>query len=129
MQTFQRILVVDDEDAVLFSYKKLLSSKTVRVDGCMTLEKALSLIRENDYDALITDLRLTHSEGNEGMEILKFVKQYKPSIPVILLTGYGNDQIKDNALALGACGYFDKPVQITKLITILRDIGIHIDKP
>ncbi len=129
MQNFQRILVVDDEDAVLFSYKKLLSSNRVKVDGCMTLEKALSLIRENDYDAIITDLRLSHSEGDEGMEILKFAKQHKPVTPVILLTGYGNDQIKDNALALGACGYFDKPVQISKLLTLLSEIGIQTAKP
>ena len=125
METVQRILIVDDEDALLFSYRKLLRGAAVKVDDCMTQEEAIALIRDNSYDAIITDFRLSHSEGIEGLEILKYVKIHKPATPVIFMTGYGNDAIKDKAFALGACGYFDKPVQISKIITLLRKMGIH----
>ena len=125
METIQRVLVVDDEDALLFSYRRLLRGATVKVDDCTTLEESIALIRDNIYDAIITDFRLSHSEGNEGLEILKYVKMHKPVTPVIVMTGYGNDAIKDEVLALGAYCYFDKPVQISKIITVLRELGIH----
>jgi DNA-binding NtrC family response regulator len=125
MERLKRILIVDDEDAILFSYRKLLRGATVKVDDCMTQEEAIALITENNYDAIITDFRLSHSEGSEGLEILKYVKIHKPATSVILMTGYGNDAIKGQALTLGACGYFDKPVQISKIITLLKEMGIH----
>jgi DNA-binding NtrC family response regulator len=128
MQTTQRILIVDDEESILFSYRKLLQAPEVQVDDCMTLEEALARIRDHDYNAIITDYRLSHSEGNEGLEILEYVRDHKPATPVIFLTGYGNDEIKATALALGACGYFDKPVQISMIINLLRQMGIRVGK-
>ena len=125
METAQRILFVDDEAAMGFSYKKLLRGADVKVDDCMTLDDALGMIRDNSYNAIITDLRLSHSEGNEGLEILQYVKVHKPGTPVILLTAYGSSEIRETALTLGACGYFDKPVQISKIISLLRGMGIH----
>ncbi len=126
METVKRILVVDDEDAILFSYRKLLQGAAVMVDDCTTLEEAIALIKDTAYSAVITDLRLSHSEGNEGLEILAYVKKHKPALPVIILTGYGNDEIKDQAMSLGACAYFDKPVQIAKIIKVLQEKGIPV---
>lgn len=125
MKTDQRILIVDDEDAILFSYRKLLQGAVVKVDDCVNVEEAIALINENSYNAIITDLRLSHSEGNEGLEILQYAKAHRPETPVILLTGYGSNDVKDKALALGACGYFNKPVQIATIITLLKEMGIH----
>lgn len=126
METVQHILIVDDEDALLFSYRKLLRGATIQVDDCMILEEAIAFIRDNNYDVIITDFRLSHSEGKEGLEILKYAKMHKPETPVIVMTGYGSDAIKDEVLALGAYCYLDKPVQISKLITLLRELGVHI---
>ena len=125
METNQRILFVEDEDAIVFSYRKLLQGAVVEVDDCPTLDEAINLIRDNNYNAIITDFRLSHSEGNEGMEILQYAKAHRPETPVILLTGYGSNDAKDKALALGARGYFNKPVQISTIITLLREMGIH----
>lgn len=124
MKTMQRILIVDDDDAFLFSYKKLLRGAFVEVDTCMSLEDAIELIRDNDYSTVITDFRLSHSESNEGLEILQYVREHKPSTPVIFLTGYGSDEIKVKAFALGACSYFDKPVQISEIVNALKKLGI-----
>jgi DNA-binding NtrC family response regulator len=125
MRTNQRILFVEDEDAIVFSYRKLLQGAHVEVDDCPTLDEAISLIRDNDYNAIITDFRLSHSEGNEGMEILRYAKVHSPETPVILLTGSGGNDLKEKALALGARGYFNKPVQVSTIITFLREMGIH----
>ena len=124
METRYRVLVVDDEDAILFSYQKLLQGTVVDVHGCATFEEAIALIKSERYCAVITDLRLSHSESYEGLEILQYIKNHELTMPVIVLTGYGSDAIKDFALALGAYGYLDKPVAITEVIKLLNNIGI-----
>jgi len=124
MEAKQRILIVDDEEAILFSYRELLQGASVEVDGCMNLEKALALIRANSYSAIITDLRLSHSESNEGLQLLRHIKTHRPAIPVIVTTAYGSDAIKDEVLASGACGYFSKPVRIAEMLRVLQEMGV-----
>jgi len=125
MEAKQRILIVDDEEAIIFSYKKLLRGGQVEVDGCMCLEDALALIKSNNYSAIITDFRLSHSESREGLEILHCIRKYNPATPVIFFTGYGSDEIKDQVLALGACCYFDKPVHVAEIVKTLRAMGVE----
>lgn len=125
MEAKQRILIVDDEEAIIFSYKKLLSGRYVEVDGCTSLVDALALIQNNRYSAVITDFRLSHSESSEGLEILACIRTYQPATPVILFTGYGSDEIKNQVLALGICGYFDKPVQVAEIVEALRSMGVQ----
>jgi len=125
MDAKQRILIVDDEEAIIFSYKKLLSGRYVEVDGCMCLADAVDLIKGNRYSAVISDFRLSHSESSEGLEILECIRTYQPATPVILFTGYGSDEIKNQVLALGVCGYFDKPVHVAKIIESLRSMGVQ----
>lgn len=125
MKTKQRILIVDDEEAIIFSYKKLLSGGQVEVDGCMCLEDAIALIKSNKYSAVITDFRLSHSESSEGLEILQCIRKYNPTTPVIFFTGYGSDEIKDQVLSLGACSYFDKPVHVAEIVKTLRAMGVE----
>lgn len=123
----KRILIVDDEEATLFSYKKLLGNPSVEVDTSDTAEDAIRLIKENRYDAVITDLRLSHSESSEGLGIFRYIREHKPQTPTILLTGYGSDEIRDKILSLGAHDYFDKPVQISEIINCLKELGIPVD--
>lgn len=129
MKTTHRILIIDDEEAILFSFKKLLRSPRVEVDVCMEMEEAFAMIAAKQYDAVLTDYRLSHSESNEGLEILRYVKGIDPTVPVILLTGYGSDEIKERVLTMGAFGYFDKPIRITELYSILQQAGIPVEDP
>ena len=122
--TVKRILIVDDEEAILFSYKRLLQGRFLNVDTCGEIEAALEMIRMVDYDVVITDLRLSDSEGREGSDILRYAKQHKPLLPVIIVTGYGNDDISDEVYALGAYRYLDKPVAISALIDVLSSLDI-----
>jgi DNA-binding NtrC family response regulator len=124
----RRILVVDDEDAIQFSYKRLLQGAFVEVDACGSLEEAISMIMGTDYDVVMADLRLSHSEAREGLDILEHIRQYKPATPVILMTGYGSSEIKEKALALGVVKYFVKPVQVSELIEFLTKMGFPVGK-
>ncbi len=121
----QRILFVDDEKSLLFAATKLLSGDQIEVDTAETKEKALAMIDENDYVAIITDIRLTGVFGKEGLDILRYIKEHKPQIKVILITGYGSPELGKKAIALGADFYFDKPVSHFVLKDALKKLGIN----
>ena len=72
----RRILIVDDEKAILLAFKKLLTSPNIMVDTAETIAEAENLLKKNIYDAVIADLRLTGANGEEGLEIIKYVKEF-----------------------------------------------------
>lgn len=121
----QRILFVDDKKALLFASQKLLSRNGVEVHTAETKEEALVLIDENEYDAVIADIRLTGVFGEEGIDILIYVKEHKPQTKVILITGYGGPETEKKAIALGADFYFEKPISHFVLKDALKKLGIN----
>jgi len=121
----QRILFVDDEKSLLFASKKLLSGYQIEVDTAETKDEALAMIDKNEYDVVIADIRLTGVFGKEGLDILRYIKEHKPQIKVILITGYGSPEIKKKAIALGADFYFEKPVSHFVLKDTMKRLGIN----
>jgi len=120
----KRILVIDDEDVILFSYKKIFQGRFLDVDVCKTPEAAMEMIRDNVYNAVISDIRLTDSESREGLDILRYVMEHSPGTPVIIMTGYGSTEVKEKALQLGAAYYFDKPIAISVMEDTLKALGL-----
>jgi DNA-binding NtrC family response regulator len=121
----KRILIVDDEESILIAFKKLLQSKVLAVDTAETMGDAEELLKGNRYDAVIVDLRLTGVTGEEGLEIIKYVKEFYPLTHVILVTGYGSPQVMQKAQALGAAFYFEKPVSGDTLKNALKSLEIE----
>jgi DNA-binding NtrC family response regulator len=119
------ILFVDDEKTLLFAYTKLLSGDQIEVHTAETKEKALAMIDENEYDAIIADVRLTGVNSEEGLDILRYIKEHKPQTNVILITGYGSREIGKKAIELRADYYFEKPVSTSILKDALRNLGIN----
>ena len=120
----KKLLVVDDETAFLLAAKRLLGLSGIEVDTAESLEKAMRLLEENNYDAVIADIRLGGTNGEEGLEIARFAKGRCPKTPVILVTGYGSQEIKDRANKLGVEFYFEKPVSIELLRVVLKGLEI-----
>ncbi len=120
----QRILIVDDETAILLAFKKLLQSQDVGVDTAETIADAENLLKKNIYNAVIVDLRLTGVDGEEGLEIIKYVKKFHSLTNVILVTGYGSPAVMEKAQALGASFYFEKPVSSEILKNALKSLNI-----
>jgi DNA-binding NtrC family response regulator len=119
----ERLLVVDDEKAILISFQQMLRSPTLHVDTAETIEDAERLLKENVYRAVIADLRLTGILGEEGLELIRYVRDQNLDTRVLLVTGYGSPEIKEKALGLGAAGYFEKPVDIKLLRSALSKLG------
>ncbi len=129
MKPQQRILIVDDEEAVLFSYKGILSSPTVTVDVCGDLDAALAFTDSAFYNAILTDLRLSHSQSEEGLHLLSHVASHHPLVPVILMSAFGEEKMRRKALSLGAHAFLDKPIQLKVLLSLLDQLGISVDHP
>lgn len=125
-QNLYRILIVDDEEALLFSYRMLFRGPQIQVDTCTNIEKAFELVQAEDYHAIVTDLRFGDSENQGGLELLEYLRRNQPGIPVILATGYGNDEIKEKVLALDVAAYYDKPVAVTEILARLNGLGIPV---
>ncbi len=122
----KKLLIVDDEESTLLALKRLLGSPRLEVDVSQTLEEAEEKIRAGGYDVVIADLRLTGILGEEGLEIIQYVRDHSPQTNVILVTGYGDPAIMQRAFSLGAAFYFEKPVKSSVLTEALRSLGLEI---
>jgi DNA-binding NtrC family response regulator len=111
--TYGRILLVDDDHNFRRSLSLLLKAVGFNVleaiDGKEAVEK---LIKNRDFDLIITDLRM---ERMDGLELLKFVIMNFPHIPLILITAYGTVGSAVEAMKLGAVDYIEKPFEFDDL--------------
>jgi DNA-binding NtrC family response regulator len=121
----KRILIVDDEAGYLLALRKILQGPAVTVDTAETVEAAKALIEEQAYNAVIADVMLTTLFGEEGLEILRHVKNRKPGTKVIIVTAHGNSGILEKALVNGADLFFEKPLSSHILIQVLKSWGIE----
>lgn len=117
-----RVLIVDDEAAILFAYKRLIEREGIGVDSCASFEKAVSMIRVFIYQVIIADLRLSGTDNEDGLEVLRFARDIQPEAKVILVTGYGSPEIRDSALSLGVSHYFEKPVLPGVILAVLMEL-------
>ena len=119
----KRILVVDDEESIQLALKKLLQRPNIDVDVCGCKEDAVSFLGQYSYGAVITDLRLSGTLEQEGLEIINFVKETTPLTKVALITAYGNCSAFEQKLNFGTDFYFEKPVSIKDLNSIMDSIS------
>ena len=80
-------------------------------------ESALNLVREEEPEVMILDLKMP---GIDGIEVLQKVKASHPDIEVIILTGHGTEKDKEQCMALGAFAYLTKPIDIDLLSNTLK---------
>jgi DNA-binding NtrC family response regulator len=120
----KNVLVVDDETTILLAFKKLLKTPGVDVDTAESMEDVKALLLDKYYDAVIADLRLSGISGEEGLEVIRYVKERTPDTKVILITAFGNQEVMNMAYNLGAAFYFEKPVSTNVIKDALRNMGI-----
>jgi DNA-binding NtrC family response regulator len=116
-----RILIVDDEAPFLLAAKKLLESDDIVVDTAESFEEAKEFLEINRYYAVVSDVRLSGSDCEKGLEIAGIVKRRSPGARVIIVTAHGCADIRDKAIALGADFFFEKPVPIEVLREAVYD--------
>ena len=107
-----KLLVVDDEQDLLDLLVRRLKRKGYEVDSAGTAEDALQLVKKNDYDIGVYDIRLPNMDG---IELLKETKKLQPDIEVLILTGHGTIDTAIEAMKVGAFDYITKPYNLAEL--------------
>lgn len=113
MSKRHRVLIVDDEEGIRFSLKRLLSRDRFEAEAAASGEEALALLRDTAFDLVILDLRL--GGRTDGMRVLEAVKWRWPETAVIILTAYGSLESAMEAIREGVDGYLLKPCEMDEL--------------
>jgi DNA-binding NtrC family response regulator len=113
----KKALAIDDEQIVLDSVEKILGSEGFTVDSAVDSRKGLDLAMNRDYAVVLTDIRMPEIGG---MRILRDIKRAKPSVPVVIITGYATVQGAVQAMKLGASDYVEKPFTPEELMASVR---------
>lgn len=109
----KKILIVDDEEGIRFTFSKFLTSQNFDVFTAEDFDQAVACISETDFDLIFADIIL---RGKTGIDVLREIKDRKLNCPVIMITGYPNIETASEAIRLGAFDYIPKPVQKETLL-------------
>ncbi len=109
----KKALVIDDEQIVLDSVSKILTGENYEVDVSLSGRKGLESAIQKDYDIVLTDIRMPDIGG---MRVLRDIKRAKPSLPVVIITGYATVRSAVQAMKLGAADYLEKPFTPDQLL-------------
>ncbi len=120
-----RVLLVDDERDLVQTLSERLQMRDMGSAVAYDGESALQLVQDDDPEVMIIDLKMP---GIDGLEVLRKVKQKRPEIEVIILTGQGSEADEDQCMQLGAFGYLQKPVDIDKLSDMLKQAHSKIQR-
>ncbi len=121
----KRILLADDEESLLLAYQKLLHAPGITIDSIQNVTDAQKMLEKHSYDAAIVDLRLTGTQELDGLEIISGTKKRYPQSKIIALTAYTDNLIKQKVINAGASYLFEKPVSMTLIRELLKNMGIY----
>ena len=107
-----KILVIDDKKSILDLLSVVFTKEGYSVKTALSAVKAFELIEKEDFALIIADIKLPEKSG---LDILKFVKEKKPGIPVVMITAFGTIQQTVEAFKMGASDYVVKPFDVEEL--------------
>jgi DNA-binding NtrC family response regulator len=115
----KKILIVEDDEILRTMLCETLASLDYSPMGVEDGEKALSQMKTQNFDLVISDIRMPQMDG---IALLKNIKEMIPQLPVVLITGFPSSYPPQTALQEGADGYLAKPFRIEKMDSLLRDL-------
>jgi DNA-binding NtrC family response regulator len=114
-----RVLVVDDEKAMVLALRGLLAREGYQVETATSGEEALRRIETGSFHLVISDLSMN---GVGGMQVLEHAKRVDPELAVVMITAYGSEKIAVQAMKLGAADYVPKPFDNDELRLVVRRV-------
>ena len=113
-----KILIVDDEAEVRSLLDDLLNKEGYLSKACANGEEALELLKKENFDAVLLDIKLT---GISGLEVLKNIRDSYKKLPVIMITGFGYDEdLIAKSKQFGCIGYIGKNMPVSQIITTFK---------
>ncbi|MEN0645030.1 response regulator [Alkalicoccobacillus gibsonii] len=113
----KKLLVVDDQYGIRVLLNEILQ-KDYAVYQAANGVQALSIVKEENPELILLDMKIP---GMDGLEILRRIKVTHPDIKVIMMTAYGELNLINEAIELGAVSYFSKPFDIDDVRQVIRE--------
>lgn len=114
-----RILIIEDEESIRRVLVKILSEEnnayevSEAADGLAGME----LIKKEDFDLVLCDIKMPKMDG---VEVLEATKKIKPEIPMVMISGHGDLDVAVNTMRMGAFDYISKPPDLNRLLNTVR---------
>ena len=121
-QTAARVLVADDQPDVLEALRWLLTGEGYEPEFVSSTEGVLERLKERPFDLLLMDLNYSRdtTSGREGLELIPQVRAHDPSLPIVVMTGWGSVDTAVEAMRRGARSFVQKPWEDVTLLEILQ---------
>ena len=116
MSAQKKVMFVDDEEGVRVSWNRYLSAHGFDVTTAEDGAKAISKLRNEEVDVVVSDLKMP---GIDGIQLLEWIHSKRPDTQFILLTGYGNEEVERTVRKLGAFDYLNKPISPDTLAAVV----------
>jgi DNA-binding NtrC family response regulator len=115
-----KILIIEDEAAIRRVLVKILSeeNKSYQVDEAEDGLIGIEMIKKDDFDLILCDIKMPKMDG---VEVLEAVKKLKPEIPIVMISGHGDLDTAVNTMRLGAFDYISKPPDLNRLLNTVRN--------
>jgi len=115
-----KILIIEDEAAIRRVLTKILTeeSDTYLVSEASDGLEGVELLKKEDFDLVICDIKMPKMDG---VEVLEATKKIKPEIPIIMISGHGELETAVQTMRLGAFDYISKPPDLNRLLNTVRN--------
>ncbi|MGD8414526.1 MAG: response regulator [Candidatus Latescibacterota bacterium] len=117
-------MIIDDEPIVGERLKAPLERASFVVEAFSSSKEALDRLREETFDILVTDLKMS---SPDGMEVLRTAQQIRPAIKSVVITGFATKATAEKAKQSGAVRFVAKPFKISELKDLLLELAMSED--
>lgn len=118
-----KILIVDDNEEFLKVQRLIFEVFGYHCDTAHDADSAITMMKKNTYDLIISDYKM---HAMNGIELLEYIKEDNPSADFIMMSGNENENVRQRALELGACDYIlkgENPQQLIDIVNRLNDMN------
>jgi len=111
------ILVIDDDETICSLFQDTLKEAGHTVTTASESSRGLELVKEQDYDLVLLDLKMPEMDG---AELFRQIRLTKPELPVTIITGYPDSDLMTRALAYGPFGVMNKPFSGSNILNVVN---------
>lgn len=113
----KKVLIVDDEELICEFIKDVLTLDGHQTVTVQSAREAVNWVKSSSFDLVFLDLMIPDISG---VEVLRTIKQLKPDLPVVIVTGYPDGEVMDQALRLGPLSVVKKPFTEEQIRSVLK---------
>lgn len=117
-----RLLIVDDEESICFSMSEYFSLQGYKVDTASEVDEAEKLLDSANYLVVIQDLRLSMNNSQDGLDMIKLIREHDPQTRIVVLTAYGSAEIEEEARLCGADAFLRKPKPLSQVAQVVQGL-------